>query len=115
MTSKTDSLVERLRSVDYTSLNGAKFKPALLTEAADEIAALKEQLRAIDIACKSVAEESETVKRDEKVAREALAAVEAKLAEYLERVLQRRTVPNDWVRQINTIVQAAKHASEESP
>ena len=40
--------------------------------------------------------------------REALRAIEQKLAEYLERLLQGRTLPNRWVGEINDVVQEAK-------
>src|SRR5690348_7534595 len=44
---------------------------------------------------------------DETPAVAALNAIRAKLAEYLERLLQGRTLPNRWVGEINDIVSAA--------
>ena len=41
----------------------------------------------------------------------ALQAVETKLAEYLQRILEGRTLPNRWVGEINDIVQAAQRAA----
>lgn len=37
-------------------------------------------------------------------------AVQAKLAEYLQRLLEGRTLPNRWVGEINDIVQSARAA-----
>ena len=37
-------------------------------------------------------------------------AVQAKLAEYLQRLLEGRTLPNRWVGEINDIVQSARSA-----